>query len=144
MNLNSRSALDPRWTKHHVPVAVSFMLATIRVIRKGTGQLAYNQSTGTWTGQFTEVFVGQARIQPYGIIRDELVAQDQTGRRLVRVQIENLSSNIQADDIITVTESVDSPELVHFMLDVRETITSSNPWTTDLVCEANVKWADSE
>lgn len=144
MFLNSRTSLDPRWTTHHTPVVVGFMLATISVIRKGQGQLSYNQSTGVWTGAFTEIFTGQARVQPYGIIGDELVAQDTTGRRLMRVQVENLSSNVQVDDIVTITTSENSPELVNFTLDVRGTITSSNPWVTDLVCEANVKWAVSE
>jgi hypothetical protein len=116
------------------------MIATIKVIRKDPDVApSYDQQTETWTGGFPVIFTGQARIQPYGIIGDQIVAQDTTGRRLMRVQIENLTSNINLDDMIMVTACDNDPELLSFSLEVRGTIGSSNSWVTDLVCEANMK-----
>jgi len=64
------------------------MTADIKVIRKTPGQnITYNQATRTYTGNFQTVYEGKARVQPYGIIGDELLAQDPTGKRLMRVQI---------------------------------------------------------
>lgn len=142
MNLNGRSSLDPRWTKHHTPVVAGFMLATINVVRKVAGQnVSYNQDTKTYDAAVTPVYTGLARIQPFGIIGDMVVGQDTTSRRLMRVQIDNLETGINVDDIINITSSPDAPELVTFRLEVRGTISSSNAWVTDLVCEADTKHA---
>lgn len=136
-----RKALDPRWTRHHTPVAEAFMLATIRVTRKVVSDSpSYNFETGQYENvTITEVWTGQARIQPYGIIGDQIVAQDPTGRRLMRVQVADITPGIIVDDAIMVTDAPDNPELESFELEVRGTIGSSNAWLTDLVCEANVK-----
>lgn len=145
MELYSRGALDPRWTRHHTPVAVDFMLATIKVIRKNPTTMAdrpvYNQETGEWsTGAFSTVLNNvRARVQPYGIIGDMVVGQDTTGRRLMRVQIENVKTKIHLDDIVIVTSCSDNPELTKYTMEVRGAISSSNAWLTDLVCEADLK-----
>ena len=141
MNLNNRTALDPRWTTHHVKTVAGFMLADVKVIRKASSETrpVYDQATGLWTGTFTTVFTGKARIQAYGIIGDQIVAQDTTGRRLMRVQIESKTTGINLDDMLAVTLCPDDPELVGFTMEVRGTIGSSNSWITDLVCEANLK-----
>jgi len=141
MNLHGRSSLDPRWTKHHSKVVSGFMLAEIRVFRKVPGgALTYDQQTSTYTtSNIEEVFSGPARIQPFGIIGDMVVGQDTTSRRLMRVQVEDLETGINIDDMIQVLSSPDAPELETFMLEVRGTISSSNPWVTDIVCEADTK-----
>lgn len=140
MGINSRSALDPRWTKHQVPVVKSFMLATIKVIRRDPdAPVSYDQNTATYTGGFTTVYEGKARVQPYGIIGDVIDAQDTTGRRLMRVQIAEKLSSVTLDDMLTITDCPDDPELTQFSLEVRGSIGSSNAWVTDLVCEANLK-----
>lgn len=118
-----------------------FMLATVRVIRKSpNSEPVYNQETGQWTGDFiTVVSSAKARVQPYGIIGDTTVAQDPTGRRLMRVQIESKETGIQLDDMLEVIDSPEDPELTLYTLEVRGAIGSSNSWVTDLVCEANLK-----
>lgn len=141
MGANKRSSLDPRWTKHQVPVVVGFMLAEIRVIRKDpTIPLEYDQNTKTYVGGFETVFEGKARIQPYGIIGDMNVAQDTTGRRLMRVQIREKTAGIQLDDMIEVISCPDDAELVNYVLEVRGSIGESNSWVRDIVTEANLKW----
>jgi len=116
------------------------MLATIKVVRKTPGAtVTYDQNTGTYTAGITTVYEGQARIQPFGIIGDMVVGQDTTSRRLMRVSIDTLTSGINVDDMITVTASTEAPELMLFTLEVRGTISGSNPWVTDLVCEADTK-----
>lgn len=140
--VNARGSLDPRWTRHHTASAASFMLATIKVHRKtaNTGDVTFNYQTREYEGAtVTKVWEGKARIQPYGIIGDQIVAQDPTGRRLMRVQIESVVTGIEVDDEIIVVASPDNPELVDFSMEVRGTISSSNAWLTDLVAEANVK-----
>lgn len=144
MNLHSRSSLDPRWTRHHIKPVRGFMIAEVRVIRKVAGdvQPVYNQTTMEWEGtNIQTIFTGRARIQPYGIIGDQIVAQDTTGRRLMRVQIENVQTGINLDDMLAVTFCKDDPELTGFTMEVRGTISSSNAWITDLVCEADLKRA---
>jgi hypothetical protein len=140
MGLNARSAVDPRWTNHHRHVVADFALASIKVIRKDpTVEPTYNQSTGAWTGNFITVFTGNARVKPYGIVGDMIVAQDTTGRRLMRVTIDSRNTGINIDDMIIVTAAPNSPELLNFELEVRGTIGSSDSWMTDLVAEANLK-----
>ena len=143
MALNSRTSLDPRWTRHHTPVAVGFMLATVTIKRKLAvdGIIEYDRNTGTYSGGQFEVIVDQvkARIQPFGIIGDMVVGQDSTSRRLMRIQVENVETNINLDDQITVVECPDSPELETFDFEVRGTISSSNAWLTDIIAEADTK-----
>lgn len=142
MGINARASLDPRWTAHHVPVVRGFMKARIKVTRRDPDtEPVYDQNTRTWSDDgMTTVYTGYARVQPYGIIGDVIDAQDTTGRRLMRVQIESKSSGIQLDDMINIIDCPDDQELQHFALEVRGTIGSSNSWVTDLVCEANLKW----
>lgn len=139
MNLNKRAPLDPRWQKHHAAVVAGFMLATIKVYRKSDGQVEYNRTTGKYTPTRTVVWEGQARIQPFGIIGDMVVGQDTTSRRLMRVQMDDLQTGINVDDMIEITDSPEAPELTLFRLEVRGSISSSNPWITELVCEADTK-----
>lgn len=118
------------------------MLASIRVVRKLPGQdVVYNQTTKTYSSAVETIWEGEARIQPFGIIGDMVVGQDTTSRRLMRVQVDDLQTNINVDDMITVLDAPDAPELTTFTLEVRGTISSSNPWVTDLVCEADTKHA---
>lgn len=141
--VNNRTSLDPRWTRHHTPVAVGFMLATIRIYRRDTEgyEPVYDFETGKWsnTGAST-LWTGKARVQPYGIIGDQIVAQDPTGRRLMRVQVEAMDTTASLDDQIEITACPDNPELTNYRLEVRGSISSSNAWLTDLVCEADLKW----
>lgn len=140
--VNNRTAMDPRWSRHHTPAAASFMQAKIKVRRKVAtdNPIEYDFETGQYSGQDIQVvWEGAARIQPFGIIGDQIVAQDPTGRRLMRVQIKQMDTGIEVDDEIEVIECGDNPELVHFRMEVRGTVSSSNAWLTDLVTEANVK-----
>lgn len=118
------------------------MVATIRVIRKDPNvQVIYDRATKTWAGAFEEIFVGKARIQPYGIIGDQIVGQDPTGRRLMRLQVEDKETLINIDDMIEVIDSPEDHELELFTMEVRGTIGSSNSWVTDIVAEADLKHA---
>lgn len=118
------------------------MLAKVRVFRKNPGvKPTYDPATKTWAGDFEEIYVGNARIQPYGITGDVVVAQDPTGRRLMRVQVEDKITGINIDDMLEVTYCEDNPELELYTMEVRSAISSSNSWVTDLVCEADLKHA---
>ena len=142
--VNNRTSLDPRWTRHHVASASGFMLATIEITRRVPNAIEtvqYDMALGKYSGAgTTTIFQGPARIQPYGIIGDQIVGQDPTGRRLMRVQVKDKTPGVKLDDHIHVLECEDNPELTNFLLEVRGSIGSSNAWVTDLVCEANLKW----
>lgn len=145
MKLMSRSALHPNWTRHHTPTVSDFMLATIKVIRKRpsteVASPVYNQATETWsTGAFETVIDNvPARMQPYSLVNDMVAGQDTTGRKLMRVQITNVSTGIQVDDIIVVTASPENPDLMNYTHEVRSMVSSSNAWHTDIICETNTK-----
>ena len=143
MALNNRSALDSRWTRHQTPVAEDFMLATITVQRKkpNDGGVTYDPTTGEYSnaGVVNIIEHVKARIQPFGIIGDMVVAQDTTSRRLMRIQIARVDTDINQDDMIVVEECPDNPELCDFQIEVRGTISSSNAWHTDIVAEADTK-----
>lgn len=145
MKLMGRSALDPRWTRHHTPVAADFMLATVKVVRKLPSTEAatpvYDPATRTWSTESFQTVISnvKARIQPYGITGDMVVGQDTTGRRLMRVQIEDVNTGVQVDDIVMVTACDAYPDLMNFSHEVRSAVSSSNAWLTDLVCEMDVK-----
>lgn len=142
--VNARKSLDPRWTRHHTAPASGFHTAEIVVMRrtpvlKGV-EPVYNQQTKQYEGvEAKQVFAGKARLQPFGILGDQNVGQDPTARRLMRVQIKEIDTGIAMDDMLYVVDCPDSPELVDYQLEVRGAITSSNPWLTDLVCEADAK-----
>lgn len=141
MNLHGRSSLDPRWTRHHNRVVRGFMLAKIKVVRKNPNvELRRDPVTKKYIGQFeTIVEETWARIQPYGIMGDRVVAQDPTGRRLMRVQVENLALDIELDDVIHILESPADEQLVDYTMQVRSAVGSSNSWIRDLVCEMDLK-----
>jgi hypothetical protein len=140
MGINARSSLDPRWVSHHVAVTEGFMVATIKFIRKNPDvNPTYDQATETWTGGFDTIWTGPARVQPYGIIGDQIVAQDATGRRLMRVQIADKTADIKLDDMGIVIDSPYDTQLMDYTLEVRGSIGSSNSWVRDLVCEADLK-----
>lgn len=145
MGLNRRSPLDPRWQKHHTSVPEGFMTAEIRIVRKlNTKKVTYNQETGKYDSDSVElIFEGKARIQPYGIIGDTLVAQDTTGRRLMRVQVPGLLTGITLDDMLSVTRCDSNPDLTTYSMEIRGAIGSTQAWLTDLVVEANLKPAFS-
>jgi hypothetical protein len=145
MNLNGRASLDPRWTTHHVGAVEGFMLATIKVTRKlpstAGATPVYNQATKTWSGgTFTTVLDNTpARIQFYGLGGDNVVGQDTTSRRLMRVQITDKTSDVNVDDIVTILTCPDDPMLTKYQLEVRGAIGSSNSWIRELTCEADLK-----
>lgn len=138
-----RTALHPLWTKHHTSVAVAFMLGNAIFYRKahGINTAVYNPVTRKWDGGREKIWEGKIRLQPFGLAGDQMVAQDPTGRRVYRAQIETRESGIQVDDQMYLTEiEFDSaPEMLNYVGEVRSTVTSTNSWLTDMTIEFDVK-----
>lgn len=143
MPLNSRKSLDPRWvTQTGTKVAAGFMVATIRVIRKSADSpLTYDQDTRTYSGGYDTIWSGPARIQMTSFSSPELVAQDQSYRQTIRVQIKDLNTDIRVDDGVQVVDSPYDTSLLKYRITVKGTMGTSNPWLTDLVCDADQKHA---
>lgn len=141
--LNRRASLDPRWTKHFYKPTVGFMTAHIEILRLDkTIDPIYNPETRTYEYTSETVFNGMARAQPFGIFGNMNVGQDTTGRRLMRFQVISKDTGVNIDDQINILEA--EGELEFFNYDVRSTVTSSNPWLSDFVAEADLKGNFSE
>lgn len=141
MGLNSRKSMDPRWpTQTGSKVAAGFMAATIKVIRKTPGAaLTYDQTTRTYTGGYDTIWAGPARVQMTSFSAPELVAQDQSYRQTIRIQVAELATGINVDDVVQVIESPYNPALTKFRITVKGTMGTSNAWLIDLLCDADQK-----
>jgi hypothetical protein len=117
------------------------MNTTVLIRRKiAATQLVYDKTTKQYNDPFMEIYTGPARVSPYGINFDLEVGLDPTARRLVLVQVEGKDLGIITDDILTVTAAENNQELLQYQFDVRGSIGSSLEWTTNLVCEADLKY----
>ena len=141
MGINSRKSLHPEWTSANVFTIDGFKTVTIRITRRDqSAEIVYDQVTKTYSNPDTIiVYEGSARIQPYGINLDVEVGNDPTARRLVLAQVSGKGLEINNDDVMTILNSNNNPDLEKYNYDVRGSIGSSLEWGTNLVCEANLK-----
>lgn len=153
MALNSRPAVDPRWTFHNSSIEKSLRLATVEIYNPDSKSSVYNATTNTWSGGTTLLWVGKARIQPrsssarIGTSGNVISAIDPGASQIIEVHIglrENqlAGSNGVMPDLrpghrMLVTNSPLDQQLKNFVFVVRSVINSSNPWHRALLCEVN-------
>lgn len=151
--LNSRSAIDPRWTFHNLAIERSLALASIDIYNPSSVDSVYDADTNTWTGTTVLLWTGKARIQPrsasarMGSAGTVISAIDPGASQIVEVHIgmrENqlTGSNGAMADIrpghrMLVTDAPLDQMLKNFEFVVRSVINSSNPWHRVLLCEVN-------
>jgi hypothetical protein len=153
MALNSRPAVDPRWTFHNSAIEKSLRLATIEIYNPDSTLSEYDPETNTWSGDTTLLWVGKARIQPrsssarIGEAGNIIRAIDPGASQIVEVHIglrenqlagsEGVMPDLRPGHRMMVTESPLDPQLENFIFVVRSVINSSNPWHRALLCEVN-------
>ena len=153
MALNSRPAIDPRWTFHNSAIEKSLRLATIEIYNPDSTLSEYDPETNTWSGDTTLLWVGKARIKPrsssarIGEAGNIIRAIDPGASQIVEVHIGLRENQLAGSDGVMpdlrpghrmmVTESPLDPQLENFIFVVRSVINSSNPWHRALLCEVN-------
>lgn len=151
--LNSRSAIDPRWSFHNTAIERSLALASIDIYNPSSAASTYDADTNTWSGETVLLWTGKARIQPrsanarMGSAGTVISAIDPGASQIMEVHIgmrENqlTGSNGEMADIrpghrMLVTDAPLDQMLKNFEFVVRSVINSSNPWHRVLLCEVN-------
>jgi hypothetical protein len=143
MGINARKSLHPQWVNHHVRTIDGFKNCTVQILRRVPGvDIVYNKVTRTYdTGTYTEIYTGEARLQPYGINLDLENGNDPTARRLVLAQLQGKDTGVTTDDILHVIAAENNTDLLLYDFDIRGAIGSSMEWGTNLVMEVNLKVA---
>ena len=153
MALNSRAAIDPRWTFHNSAIEKALRLATIQIYNPQSASDTYNAATNAWTGVTTLLWTGKARIQPrsasanIGQAGNIISAIDPGASQIIEVHIglrENQLAgssgampDIRPGHRMLVTASPLDSKLLNFEFVIRSVINSSNPWHRALLCEVN-------
>lgn len=141
MALNSRSAIDPRWTTHHSGVVESLMLAQIEIYDADFSERTYNATSNTWSGTAISLYTGKARIQPLTSVTDEASDYNPTVLQSVRVQIPLTSTtpDIRPSHRLKVTSAPGNPALEDFVYIVMGVLNSSNAWERTLMCRVDTE-----
>jgi hypothetical protein len=153
MALNSRGAVDPRWTFHNSAIEKSLRLASVEIYNPESSSSVYDPETNTWSGETTLLWVGKARIQPrsssarIGEAGNIIRAIDPGASQIVEVHIglrenqlagsDGVMPDIRPGHRMLVTNSPLDEQLLNFEFVVRSVINSSNPWHRALLCEVN-------
>lgn len=153
MALNSRPAVDPRWSFHNSAIEKSLRLASVEIYNPDSTSSVYDPETNTWSGDTTLLWVGKARIQPrsssarIGEGGNIIRAIDPGASQIVEVHIglrenqlvgsEGVMPDLRPGHRMLVTDSPLDQQLRNFVFVVRSVINSSNPWHRALLCEVN-------
>lgn len=151
--LNSRSAIDPRWTFHNLAIEASLALATVEIYNPSSDSSVYDPITNSWSGAAVLLWTGKARIQPrkpssdMGSVGSQITGIDPGSSQVVEVHIglrENqltgsggAMADIRPGHRMMVTSSPLDELMQNFEYVVRSVINSSNPWHRTLLCEVN-------
>ena len=149
MALNSRPAIHPKWLTHNNNVESSFHLATIEIYDPEINDGSYNAATNTFTSSRTVLWTGKARIQA---VRSSILKQNDnnpTNSQELEVHLDMRGNTLagsegEMPDIrpnyqIFVTSSPYDETLENYILTVRSSISTSNPWGKMLLCEVDLE-----
>ena len=149
MALNSRPAIHPKWLTHNNNVESSFHLATIEIYDPEINDGSYNAATNTFTSARTVLWTGKARIQA---VRSSILKQNDnnpTNSQELEVHLDMRGNTLagsegEMPDIrpnyqIFVTSSPYDETLENYILTVRSSISTSNPWGKMLLCEVDLE-----
>ncbi len=149
MTLNSRPAMDPRWSYHHRAVARAFQLCSITIYNEQLASRTYNPLTNAWSTGEVAIWSGKARIQPKNTAADRNLVGNNTFVQQVEIQIDFAGNTVAGSNgamvdirpgaYIIVSGSPIDPMLTKFIYVVKSVINSSNPWQRTLVCEVDME-----
>lgn len=150
MALNTRGAIDPRWTTHSSGVIRALQMATVEIYNPASSSQDYDATTNSWTGEATTLFIGPARIQQINAVNDTTDNYNPTFIKTVRVQISYNSNtitpaatdampDIRPNDRMRVTASPNNQSLTKFIYVVTDVLNSSNSWERTLLCRVDTE-----
>ena len=149
MALNTRGAVDPRWLTHNQPVGYALQLATVRIYNPAAEGQVYDPATNTFSGSFTDLYTGQARIQPISTPSDTPEEYNPTMLQTVRVVLplgkntltgsDGVVPDIRPNDKMVVTSSPYNEQLEKFSYMVIGVMNSSNAWERTLLCRVDTE-----
>lgn len=149
MALNTRPAIHPKWLTHNNNVESSFHLATIEIYDPEINDGSYNALTNTFTSARTVLWQGKARIQAVRSSTRQANDNNPTNLQELEVHIdmrgntlagsEGTMPDIRPNHQIFVTDSPYDETLENYILTVRSSISTSNPWGKMLLCEVDLE-----
>ncbi len=128
MALNTRSFIDPRWLIHNKPVIEAGMLATIEVFNPKVNQGVYDAATNTWTSSREVLWTGKARVQPVRNAALRANMNNPTSIQEVEIHIPIDAPDIRPNYQVFITDAPYDPSLEGYIVTVRGSVNSSNPW----------------
>lgn len=137
--LNTRGAIDPRWTSHNRGVLRALQLATVEVFNQASSTKVYDAVTNTWTGSDTTLYTGPARVQQLNSVSETAENYNPTFLKTVRVQIAASAVDIRPNDRMRVTACATNATLTKFIYVVTDVLNSSNAWEKTLLCRVDTE-----
>ena len=147
MALNTRSVIHPKFFEHNRQIDKDFMLATIEIFDPNASDSTYNAATNTWTSARDVLWTGKARVQNSKVPVNVSSPVNPTEVGTVEVHIdfegntlagsEGVMPDIRPGHQIFVTSSPYDETLENYILTVRSSLNSSNPWHRMIYCEVN-------
>lgn len=149
MALNTRPAIHPKWLTHNNNVESSFHLATIEIYNPEIADGSYNAATNTFSSARTVLWQGKARLQAVRSSTRQANDNNPTNLQELEVHIdmrgntlsgsEGTMPDIRPNHQIFVTDSPYDETLENYILTVRSSISTSNPWGKMLLCEVDLE-----
>lgn len=149
MALNTRGSVDPRWLSHNQSVGYALQLATVRIYNTEAGEQTYDPATNTFSGSTSDLYTGQARIQPISNPTDTAEDYNPTALQSVRVVIplnkntldgtDGVVPDIRPNDRMVVSSSPYNSTLEKFVYTVIGVMNSSNAWERTLICRVDTE-----
>jgi len=116
--------------------------ATVQVVDPNTGNLVWNISTNSYTGDAaTVIWSGTARIQQISLPQIKSNDVRETSIMSIRVQIpyDNSRELIRKGLSVRVTDGGENHNLADLEFTVKSAINSSYGWNTTIECEVDAK-----
>lgn len=145
MALNTRPAIHPKWLTHNNNVESSFHLLTIEIFDPNVEGGTYDAATNTWTSSRSVLWTGKARLQAVRSASNRQNKMNPTSIQEVEVHIDMRGNTLEGAEYtmpeirpsyqIFITDSPYDETLESYILTVRSSVTTSNPWGRMLLCE---------
>ena len=116
--------------------------ATVQVVDPNTGNLVWNISTNSYTGDAaTVIWSGTARIQQISLPQIKSNDVRETSIMSIRIQIpyDNSRELIRKGFSVRVTDGGENHNLADLEFTVKSAINSSYGWNTTIECEVDAK-----
>lgn len=145
MALNTRPIIHPNFFEHNRQIDRDMMLATIEIFDPNASDSTYDAENNSWTSARDILWTGKARVQSSKAGTNRTSVLNPTSVQEVEVHIdfagntlagyEGVMPDIRPGHQIFITSSPYDETLENYILVVRGSVNSSNPWHKMLQCE---------